>query len=142
MLNRTSGGSSDTELNELTVAPIRIPPSVTAVTTAMPVAKQPSASRNSCGENDGDVPTLCRIRSVPRTGKIPRQLATRHADRARGRRRVAAAADEPRLPGGDHGADGGDVAVPDRGKCIVLGAAIGRVDKRDVRCLPRGEQSR
>src|SRR5215468_963877 len=45
MLKRTSGGDSDTELNELTVAPIRAPSFVTVVTTATPVGKSPRASR-------------------------------------------------------------------------------------------------
>jgi hypothetical protein len=44
MLKRTSGGDNDTELNELTVAPIRVPSSVTVVTTATPVGKSPRAS--------------------------------------------------------------------------------------------------
>src|SRR5262249_35147734 len=45
MLNRTSGGDNDTELNELTVAPIRVPSFVRVVTTATPVGKSPRASR-------------------------------------------------------------------------------------------------
>jgi len=45
MLKRTSGGDNDTELNELTVAPIREPSFVTVVTTATPVGKSPRASR-------------------------------------------------------------------------------------------------
>jgi hypothetical protein len=45
MLKRTSGGDNDTELNELTVAPIRVPSFVTVVTTATPVGKSPRASR-------------------------------------------------------------------------------------------------
>src|SRR4029077_15728042 len=45
MLKRTSGGDNDTELNELTVAPIRVPSVVTVVTTATPVGKSPRASR-------------------------------------------------------------------------------------------------
>jgi hypothetical protein len=45
MLKRTSGGDNDTELNELTVAPIRVPSFITVVTTATPVGKSPRASR-------------------------------------------------------------------------------------------------
>jgi hypothetical protein len=45
MLKRTSGGDNDTELNELTVAPMRLPSFVTVVTTATPVGKSPRASR-------------------------------------------------------------------------------------------------
>src|SRR5215813_5395184 len=45
ILKRTSGGDNDTELNELTVVPRTAPSLVIVVTTATPVAKQPSASR-------------------------------------------------------------------------------------------------
>ena len=45
MLKRTSGGDNETELNELTVVPRRVPSLVTVVTTATPVGKKPSASR-------------------------------------------------------------------------------------------------
>ena len=45
MLKRTSGGDNETELKELTVAPIRVPSLVTVVTTATPVGNNPSASR-------------------------------------------------------------------------------------------------
>lgn len=44
-----SGGSSDTELNELAVIPTGSPRGPTAVTMVIPVAKQPSASLNSAG---------------------------------------------------------------------------------------------
>src|SRR6516165_631216 len=44
MLKSTSGGNNDTELNELTVAPMRVPSLVMVVTTATPVGKRPSAS--------------------------------------------------------------------------------------------------
>lgn len=46
MLNKTSGGSSETALNELT-AVARLISLVRAVTTVIPVTKKPSASRNS-----------------------------------------------------------------------------------------------
>src|SRR5215831_10986310 len=45
ILKRTSGGDNDTELNELTVAPTRVPSPVIVVTTATPVGKRPRASR-------------------------------------------------------------------------------------------------
>lgn len=45
ILKRTSGGDNDTELNELTVAPTRVPSLVIVVTTATPVGKRPRASR-------------------------------------------------------------------------------------------------
>ena len=41
-----SGGSSEIEVKELTVRPPTVPSSSAAVTTAMPVGKRPSASRN------------------------------------------------------------------------------------------------
>ena len=46
-LQRISGGSSETELNELIVTPIGLPSAAHAVTTVTPVAKQPSALRKS-----------------------------------------------------------------------------------------------
>src|SRR5215475_11801885 len=45
ILKRTSGGDNDTELNELTVAPTRVPSPVIVVTKATPVGKRPRASR-------------------------------------------------------------------------------------------------
>ena len=42
-LNRTSGGSTETELNELIVIPTRSSPLPRAVTTATPVANSPRA---------------------------------------------------------------------------------------------------
>src|SRR3954452_18542078 len=49
-LNDTSGGSSETDASEFTISPAGSPPGA-AVTNATPVAKRPSASRNSraCG---------------------------------------------------------------------------------------------
>ncbi len=44
-LHSTSGGSSETELNELTVSPSGLPSGPVAVTTVTPVAKRPSAVR-------------------------------------------------------------------------------------------------
>ena len=46
-LHSTSGGLSETELNELAVRPTSVPSGARAVTTVTPVAKLPSASRNS-----------------------------------------------------------------------------------------------
>src|SRR5580692_10158323 len=45
--NSTSGGSSDTELNELTVMPCSTPSAPRAVMMATPVGKVPSALRKS-----------------------------------------------------------------------------------------------
>jgi len=42
-LHRTSGGSSDTELNELTVNPVGAPSAARVVTTVTPVANWASA---------------------------------------------------------------------------------------------------
>src|SRR6187200_2534 len=47
---RTSGGSSDTEENELAVIPYPCSPAL-VVTTVTPVAKEPSTCRNSCPLN-------------------------------------------------------------------------------------------
>jgi len=47
MLHTISGGSSDTELNELTVRPIGSPLRARVATTATPVANMPSVSRNA-----------------------------------------------------------------------------------------------
>src|SRR5216683_1953646 len=78
--------------------------------------------------------------TLPVARKIPRHLAARDLHLARGRRRVAAAADEARLAAGDHGADRGDVAIADGGERAVLSAALGRVDEHDVGGLARHEQ--
>src|SRR5215831_13971643 len=51
ILKRTSGGDSETELNELTVAPTRVPSLVIVVTTATPVGKRPRASLKLRSEN-------------------------------------------------------------------------------------------
>jgi hypothetical protein len=52
-LHSTSGGASDTELNELAVSPTSVPSAERAVTMVTPVANMPSASRNSSGEKVG-----------------------------------------------------------------------------------------
>ncbi len=52
-LHSTSGGASETELNEFAVSPIASPAGVRAVTMVTPVAKVPSAARNSCDEKLG-----------------------------------------------------------------------------------------
>src|SRR6267154_6206814 len=46
-LQRTSGGSSDTELNELAVTPWYLPSSSVVVTTVTPVTKVPRTRRRS-----------------------------------------------------------------------------------------------
>ncbi|MCY1365979.1 hypothetical protein D9M69_528550 [compost metagenome] len=52
-LQSTSGGFSDTELNELAVNPTSSPLSVRAVTMVTPVANMPSEARNSRAEKSG-----------------------------------------------------------------------------------------
>ena len=52
-LHSTSGGSSETELNELAVRPTRSPVAVRAVTMVTPVANMPSDERNSRAEKSG-----------------------------------------------------------------------------------------
>ncbi|MCY1379058.1 hypothetical protein D9M69_667420 [compost metagenome] len=52
-LQSTSGGSSETELNELAVSPASSPDAVRAVTMVTPVANMPSAERKSRGEKSG-----------------------------------------------------------------------------------------
>src|SRR5882672_3937679 len=51
MHTSTSGGSSETEVNELAVKPRGRPSPSIAVTTVTPVTKQPSARRSSSGSN-------------------------------------------------------------------------------------------
>jgi len=51
MLNRISGGSSETVLNELTVMPSRARSCANAVMTATPVGKSPKTLRSSRGSN-------------------------------------------------------------------------------------------
>src|SRR3954452_12681259 len=51
-LNETSGGSSETDASEFTISPAGSPPGA-AVTNATPVAKRPSASRNSRAPGGG-----------------------------------------------------------------------------------------
>jgi len=53
-LHNTSGGDSDTELNELAVSPTSSPVGRRAVTMVTPVAKVPSAARNWALEKPGD----------------------------------------------------------------------------------------
>ena len=53
-LNDTRGGSSDTEVSELTISPVGSP-SGAAVTKATPVANLPSASRNARASGAGAV---------------------------------------------------------------------------------------
>ena len=48
-LHRISGGSSDTDENELTVSPSGLPSTPRVVTTVTPVVNRPSARRNSLG---------------------------------------------------------------------------------------------
>src|SRR5271156_6080278 len=50
-LHRIIGGSSETELKLFAVTPVRDPSGAAAVTTVTPVAKAPSALRNSRASN-------------------------------------------------------------------------------------------
>ncbi len=52
-LHSTSGGDSDTELNEFAVRPMSAPSGARAVTMVTPVANMPSEARNSCAEKSG-----------------------------------------------------------------------------------------
>src|SRR3954471_23903715 len=47
LLHSTKGGSSDTEVNELAVIPCNLPSRSRVVMIVTPVAKEPSALRNS-----------------------------------------------------------------------------------------------
>jgi hypothetical protein len=48
-LTNSSGGSSDTDVNEFAVTPTGIPSSAVVVTIVTPVAKQPNIRRNAMG---------------------------------------------------------------------------------------------
>ena len=67
-LHSTSGGLSDTELNELAVSPTSSPLAVRAVTMVTPVANMASEARNSVGEKPGgralDKRVECGIKKV------------------------------------------------------------------------------
>src|SRR3954453_15450551 len=52
--NETRGGSSETDVSELTISPAGSPPGA-AATNATPVAKAPSASRNDRAGGDPSV---------------------------------------------------------------------------------------
>jgi hypothetical protein len=54
-LHNTSGGDSDTELNEFAVRPTSVPSPARAVTTVTPVANMPNALRNSAWEKLGGI---------------------------------------------------------------------------------------
>src|ERR1700744_5747976 len=75
--NNTSGGSSDTELNELTVMPCSVPSELRAVMIATPVGKVPRALRKS-----PDVKFMNLFRSLRRFRDIVgRQQIVSHAAR-------------------------------------------------------------
>src|SRR3954467_2129494 len=73
-LNETSGGSSETDALEFTISPAGSPPGA-AVTNATPVAKRPSASRNSRASGGG----AARGASAGGMSVEPRLLAERDA---------------------------------------------------------------
>ena len=60
-----SGGSSETALKELAVKPTTSPSSALAVMIVIPVAKQPSASRNAL-----ESMTIARLSSPPKAREI------------------------------------------------------------------------
>src|SRR3954451_12245094 len=68
-LNDTSGGSSETDASEFTISPAGSPPGA-AVTNATPVAKRPSASRNSRASGGG----AARAVEAARTMSVERRL--------------------------------------------------------------------
>src|SRR5580698_2586024 len=73
--NSTSGGSSDTELNELTVMPCSTPSEPRAVMMATPVGKVPSARRKSVDVKLMNLfRSLCRFRDI-----VGRQQMIYHA---------------------------------------------------------------
>ena len=74
----TKGGVSDAELNELIVSPNLLPSGASAVTTATPVAKRPSASRKSRSENSSDGVTF---RGAAGKGRFTTQRGQRGAQK-------------------------------------------------------------
>ena len=69
-LQSTSGGSSETELNELAVKPTSSPVGARALTMVTPVANMPSASRNSLAEKLGGRARAGRCRELfTKTGR-------------------------------------------------------------------------
>src|SRR5688572_9954385 len=67
-LHSTSGGDSDTELNELHVKPIGVPLGPAVVTTLTPVAKVPRALRKSRGSKNSSPGVLAAISQSRRIG--------------------------------------------------------------------------
>src|SRR5262249_41420485 len=74
-------------------------------------------------------------------GKVARQVARRDAGVSCRRWGVATSSDKAWFTAADNGADGGNVAVADRRKCIALGAGAGRVDQNDVRRFAGAQQT-
>src|SRR3546814_8573742 len=73
-LHSTSGGLSDTELKLLAVRPTGVPSTVRAVMMVTPVAKVPSALRNSVGSNAWAVialPVRTRFEKTPARRRRP-----------------------------------------------------------------------
>lgn len=76
-LQSTSGGVSETELNELAVSPTNFPWASRAVTTVTPVANMPKASRNSVAEKCGG--RACwgaTVKGIPKFNRIGAHLLT------------------------------------------------------------------
>src|SRR5579875_3432399 len=88
-LHSTSGGSSETELNELAVMPINWPESVRVVMTVTPVANWPSAARNAVGSKFG---VLARV-----IGQVGGRIGLVAPDRPSVVLRVVLESDEPFL---------------------------------------------
>ena len=68
--NETSGGSSDTAANELTISPSGVPPT-SAVTKATPVAKRPNASRSARSSETCRMAGAAAISAVRARGRGP-----------------------------------------------------------------------
>src|ERR1700751_4213709 len=98
MLKRIKGGSSESELNELTVRPSRSPERAMLVTTTTPEANRERVSRNWRLENHGAFKMIAPLSLVRRSGKGHRNSATGDTHASRGGRTVAAAAGETPVP--------------------------------------------
>src|SRR4051795_4974631 len=68
--NSTSGGSSETDVNELAARPTGSSPSI-AVITVMPVAKWPSTERNDAAS--GPITSGSLMRGAPRRAGVGRE---------------------------------------------------------------------
>jgi hypothetical protein len=69
MLNKINGGSSESELKELTVRPSRSPERARLVTTTTPEANSPRASRNWRLETHGAFNVIAPMASMRGSGE-------------------------------------------------------------------------